>query len=171
MVLLLLMLLKLEKLLILWFKITDKDLQKEIYFNPSVLRSSEELQWLRQGTSEVLWVFQASDAGMVAAEDMMIHKLIMHPKLLNDQPERYNILRFSGVERLHIIRKWLDVRKVVLLGVTPAAFGIHIPCPSYEIVSHAGIQFLSIDAPEQMPALPPATKSQLASVIKIFHES
>jgi hypothetical protein len=159
-----------EKLLILWFKITDKDLQKEIYFNPSMLRDVSELQLLRHGKSGNLWVFQASESGYAVAEDMMLNKLIANPKLLNDQPDRYDILRFTGKERLHFVRKQMEVRKVLLLGVPAVAFGIHIQCPLYQIVEHAGIHILLMDAPEKMPGLAPNVKGQLASVLKTFHE-
>jgi hypothetical protein len=165
-----LILLKPEKLLILWFKITDKDLQKEIYFNPSMLKDVSELQLLRHGKCGNLWVFQASENGYAVAEDMILNKLIANPKLLNDQPDRYDILHFTGKERLHFVRKHMDVKKVLLLGVSAAAFGIHIQCPLYQIVEHAGLQILLMDAPEKMPGLASNVKGQLASVLKTFHE-
>jgi len=168
--LLLLILLKPEKLLILRFKITDKDLQKEIYFNPSMLRDVSDLQLLRHGKSGNLWVFQASVNGSEVAEDMMLNKLIANPKLLNDVPDRFDILRFTGKERLHFVRKQMEVKKVLLLGVPAAAFGIHIQCPLYQIVEHAGLHILLVDAPEKMPGLTPHLKGQLVSVLKTFHE-
>lgn len=145
-------------------------MQKEIYFNPSMLRDVSELQLLQNGKSGILWVFQASEKGYATAEDMILNKLIANPKLLNNQPDRFAILRFTGKERLHFVRKQIEVKKVLLLGVPAAAFGIHIQCPLYQVVEHAGMYFLMMDAPEKMPGLAPSVKGQLASVLKTFHE-
>lgn len=142
-----------------------------MYFNPSILKNESELQWMRKGDGISLWVFQCPDEQMSAAEDMMIEKLIRNPKVLNENPDSFHLLRFTGKERLSFIRKQIKLEKVVLLGIPPAEFGIHIKWPQYNILSHAGIDFLQLDAPHLMPSLPSAQKGSIAHSLKLLYDT
>jgi len=141
-------------------------LQKEIYFNPSVLKNADDLQWLSKSSSGNLWIYAPAAGQEAEAEDMLISKLITNPRVFNSTPDQYAILKYTGTERFHFVRRHHQAKKIVLFGVNPSSFGIHIKMPEYAIVPHLGYYFLWVDAAEKMPGLPAETKGKIVGLLK-----
>lgn len=145
-------------------------MQKEIYFNPSLQSSPEDIRWLSRGNNGFLWVVQAGEAELEAARDMIFEKLIRNPKLMNSEPAQHAIVHFSGRERLHFIRRFVPVEKVVLAGVQPESVGVHMKLPKNKIVPHANVFYLLLDAPHLMPGLPAADKTEIAVALRTLQQ-
>lgn len=141
-------------------------MQKETYFYPSSLKNIEELIWLNKSDTNFLWVYKENEEQKAAAESMMIEKLIQNPRVLNLSLQDISILKYTGPERYHFIKKNFPVRKVVLFGIAPQDFGIQLQLPEYMIVQHLDYYFLKIDSPEELPNLPGNKKVLLAQSLQ-----
>ncbi len=141
-------------------------MQKETYFYPSSLKNIEELLWLNKSDTNFLWIYKENEAQKVVAENMMIEKLIQNPRVLSSSLNEISILKFTGQERFHFIKKNFPVKKVVLFGIPPQDFGIQIQLQEYNIIPHLGYYFLKIDSPEELPNLPSNKKVLLAQSLQ-----
>ncbi len=141
-------------------------MQKDTYFNPSYLKNIKELTWLSYSNTRFLWIYEEKSGLEQEIESMLINKLIENPKILDTSTEHISILKFSGKERFHFLKKNFPLEKIVLFGVNPELFGIHIQFPEYEIIRHLDYYFLKLGAPETLADLNRQHKILLASKLK-----
>lgn len=137
-------------------------MQKETYFYPSSLKNIEELHWLNKSNTEFLWIYRENSEKREAAESMLTEKLILNPKVLNSSLEAISILKYTGNERFHFLKKNLPLKKTVLFGIPPQQFGIQLQLPEYQIIQHLDFYFLWVNAPEDLPSMPNDKKVLLA---------
>lgn len=137
-------------------------MQKETYFYPSSLKNIEELLWLHKSDTNFLWIYQENPAKKEEAENMMVEKLIQNPRVLNSSLDDISILKYTGKERFHFLKKNFSLKKIVLLGINDKEFGVHLQLPPYEIVKHLDYYFLRIHSPEELATIPGTQKVALA---------
>lgn len=137
-------------------------MQKETYFYPSSLKNIEELSWLHKSDTNFLWIYQENPEKKSESENMMIEKLIQNSRVLNASMDEISILKYTGLEKFHFLKKNLSLKKIVLLGIDEKDLGIHLNLPAYEIVQHLDFYFLKIHAPELLSTIPGAQKVALA---------
>ncbi|MCO5247850.1 MAG: hypothetical protein M9887_02715 [Chitinophagales bacterium] len=125
-------------------------MQNETYFYPSLLKDIKELTWLNQGDTDFLWIYRENPEQKDLVEDMLIHKFLLNPKVMESSKEKVAILKYQPGLRFHFLHKNLQVRKIVLFGIPPQQFGVQLQMPKNQIVQHDGFYFLSTDAPEEL---------------------
>lgn len=140
-------------------------MQKETYFNPSSLKNIEELTWLNKSNTNFLWVYKEDLNQKDLIEEMMTDKLILNPKVLQASLDDISILKYTGNERFHFLRKHFTLKKIVLLGIDPEEFGIHIEFPEFHILQHLDYYFLRLGAPEKLGDLDRKHKLLLVQVL------
>lgn len=140
-------------------------MQKNTYFNPSSLKKIEELTWLNKSNTNFLWVYKEDPNQKDLIEEMMIDKLILNPRVLHATLEDVSILKFTGKERFHFLKKHFPLNKIVFLGVQPEDFGIQINFPKFQILKHLDFYFLKLDAPEKLGSLDKKHKLLLVDVL------
>ena len=143
-------------------------MQKDIYFFPSSLKNIEELTWLNEADTDCVWIYPENPQQKEAAEDMLIQKLILNPRVLNSDLKNIAILQYTGRERFHFLKKNTSFRKFALFGVEPKQMGIHLSLPKYQLVRFMGYEFLLLDKPELLKNLPKEKKILLAQVLREF---
>lgn len=111
---------------------------------------------------EFLWIYRENPEKKDIAESMLTDKLILNSKVLNSSLEAISILKFTGNERFHFLKKNFSLKKIVLFGVMPQQFGIQLQLPEYQIIKHLDYYFLWVNAPEDLPSIPGDKKVLLA---------
>lgn len=141
-------------------------MQKETYFAPSSIKNIEELTWLNKSNTNFLWVYQENIDQKDFIEDMLIDKLIQNPRVVNATLNDVSVLKYTGRERFHFLKKHFPIQKVVLFGIEPQDFGIHMNFPKYQIIPHLDYHFLKLDDVKDLSTLGRDSKIALAQSLQ-----
>lgn len=145
--------------------------QKEIYFQASGLKSSEELPWLIKNNTEVIWIFKNAldESTDESAQEMLIEKLLKNSRVLNKATDEISLLKFDGSFRWNFVQQQQSFKKVLFFGVKPSEMGIHYQMDTYQIRIAGEYSFLWVEAPDVLTTLPSDRKSLLVKLLQTFH--
>lgn len=155
------------------FKFKIKVSQKEIYFNPSMVKSIDELHWLHKNNAEILWIFKLKNTtdDFSFTNDMLIEKLLKNPKVLGMDISEVSVLHANQSIRWGVLKKMMNVKHVVLFGISPAELGIQHHFTKYQNRTIGSTTFLWADAPDELPGLAAEWKGKLVKELQVLKQN
>ena len=150
------------------FKIKIKVSQKEIYFNPSMVKSADELHWLLNNNSEILWIFKlkTSTEDFSFTKDMLIEKLLKNPKVLGMDENTVSVLHANQPLRWGVLKKLVPAKHLVLFGISPSEMGFQHHFNKYQSRIIGTTTVLWADAPDELPGISPDMKGKLVKELQ-----
>lgn len=152
------------------FKIKIKVSQKEIYFNPSMVKSVDELDWLIKNSNDILWVFKLKNPSedFSSVKDMLIEKLLKNPKVLGMDETSISVLHVNQSLRWGVLKKMIPAKHLILFGISPSELGIQHQIKKYESRLIGETTVLWADAPDELLSLPADTKGKLVKELQLI---